>query len=331
MKSSAFAAMSLLVSALVSGVVHAAPPVAAPAPPAASAPAPPTAAAPSDVEQARLHFTQATKLYKDGDFDAALVQFERAYEVKPHFKVLYNIGQTYFQLRQYVEARDAMQRYVREGGTQIDAERLAAVSKDLADLEKRIAYLTVTANVTSAAVLVDGKKVGNTPLTGPVPVSEGQRTISVEAPNRGVLQRLVRVAGGERQALDLQFAPAPVAAAAGPNPPAAGAKSRLGAAFWTTAIGAVVLGAGAGVTGYVALKANRDNQDQLKRPNVAPSELDDSNSRAKTFALTTDILGGAAIVCAGVATVLWLSTPSESAPQVGLRVGPSAASLVGQF
>ncbi|HEY1532581.1 MAG TPA: tetratricopeptide repeat protein, partial [Polyangiaceae bacterium] len=155
----------------------------APATAAASAPA----AAPEDVTlQAREHFGQATKLYKDGDFDAALVQFERAYQLKPNYKVLYNIGQTYFQLREYVEARDAMQRYVKDGGDQIDAERLAAVTKDLADLERRLAKVTLTVNVAGATVLVDGKKVGTTPLSEPMVVSEGQRAISVEAPNRGV-------------------------------------------------------------------------------------------------------------------------------------------------
>ncbi|HEY5375391.1 MAG TPA: tetratricopeptide repeat protein, partial [Polyangiaceae bacterium] len=108
----------------------------------ASADVPASTAPPASEDvtlQAREHFGQATKLYKDGDFDAALVQFERAYELKPNYKVLYNIGQTYFQLREYVEARDSMTRYVKDGGDQIDAERLAAVNKDLADLERRLA------------------------------------------------------------------------------------------------------------------------------------------------------------------------------------------------
>src|SRR5882724_11333351 len=110
------------------------------------------AAAPSEdvTVQAREHFAQATKLYKDGDFDAALVQFERAYQLKPNYKVLYNIGQTYFQLRQYVEARDAMTRYLKDGGDQIDAERMAAVNKDLADLQRRLAMVTLTVNVSGA-------------------------------------------------------------------------------------------------------------------------------------------------------------------------------------
>ena len=324
--------------ALLLAVVPAAAAPVAPAPapaPATAGPATAASATPapsadgSDVDQARQHFTQATKLYKEGDFDAALVQFERAYEVKPNYKVLYNIGQTYFQLRQYVEARDAMQRYVKEGGAQIDADRLAAVTKDLGDLEKRIANVTLIVNVNDASVLVDGKKVGTTPLSGSIAVSEGQRNISVEAPNRGVLQRQIRVAGGEAQTLELKFEAAPVVVVA--SSPEQGKSGHLGAAFWTTAIGAVVLGAGAGVTGYVALNAQHDNKDQQKTFGVTPKQLDDTDQRAKTFALTTDILAGAAIVCAGAATVIWLSTPSGSKSQVGLAVTPGSANLVGRF
>ncbi|MES1178968.1 MAG: PEGA domain-containing protein [Myxococcales bacterium] len=296
--------------------------------PAAAPTQPAPVAEGNDVELARQHFSQATKLYKDGDFDAALVQFERAYEVKPNYKVLYNIGQTYFQLRQYVEARDAMQRYVKEGGAQVEGERLAAVTKDLADLEKRIANVTINVNANDATVLVDGKKVGVTPLAGPVAVSEGQRTISVEAPNRGVLQRLIRVAGGEAQTLNLTVEAAQVVVVhtKGPDPKPV----HLGPVFWTTAISAIVLGGGAGVTGYVALKAQHDNKDQQNELGVTSKQLDDSDKRAKNFALTTDILAGAAIVCAGVATVIWISTPSSKS-QVGLAVMPSSASLVGRF
>jgi Tetratricopeptide repeat/PEGA domain len=294
---------------------------------AATQPAPATGTDGSDVDLARQHFAQATKLYKDGDFDAALVQFERAYEVKPNYKVLYNIGQTYFQLRQYVEARDAMQRYVKEGGAQVEGERLSAVTKDLADLEKRIANVTINVNATDAAVLVDGKKVGTTPLAGPVAMSEGQRTVSVEAPNRGVLQRLIRVAGGESQTLNLTVEEAKVIVV---HTNSDAKPVHLGPVFWTTAIGAIALGAGAGVTGYVALKAQHDNKDQLNELGVTPKQLDDSDKRAKNFALTTDILAGAAIVCVGVATVIWISTPSSKS-QMGLAVTPGSANLVGRF
>jgi PEGA domain/Tetratricopeptide repeat len=300
---------------------------------ATPAAAPASAPDAAEVGEARQHFADGLKLYKDGDFDAALVQFERAYAIKPNYKVLYNIAQTYFQLREYVEARDNMASYLKEGGTAIDPERQAAASKDLADLEKRVARVTVTVNVAGATVLVDGKKVGVTPLSEPISVSEGQRTISVEAPNRGARERLVRVAGGEQQALSLDFEEAPptviVKQVSGPPPVK---RSGLGAGFWSTAIGAVVLGGGAGATGYFALHAQNDNKDQQKQFGVSPSTLQDSNNRAKNLALTSDILSGAAIVCAGVAVVILITRPhhSESA-QVGLSVSPGAANLTGSF
>jgi tetratricopeptide (TPR) repeat protein len=301
------------------------------APAFADAPAGAPPAASEDVTlQAREHFGQATKLYKDGDFDAALVQFERAYELKPNYKVLYNIGQTYFQLREYVEARDSMTRYVKEGGDQIDAERLAAVNKDLADLERRLAKVTITVNVAGATVLVDGKKVGVTPLTEPVVVSEGQRAISVEAPHRGVLQRQIRLAGGDQQALTLTFEDAPRTVIV--KTVSQDTKPRLGAGFWATAIGAVALGAGAGVTGYFAFQAQDDNRRQKKEFGVTPSQLSDSNKRATTLALTTDILSGAALVCAGVATVILVTSPSHPrSASLGLNVGFGSAALSGRF
>ncbi|MET0795455.1 MAG: hypothetical protein ABW061_28310, partial [Polyangiaceae bacterium] len=82
---------------------------------------------------------------------------------------------------------------------------------------------------------------------------------------------------------------------------------------------------------YVALNAQHDNKDQQKEFGVTQQQLDDSDQRAKTFALTTDILAGAAIVCAGAATVIWLSAPSGSKSQVGLAVTPGSANLVARF
>jgi tetratricopeptide (TPR) repeat protein len=322
----AFAIAPLLVASLLCTRAHAAP--AAPTPIAAL---PTAAAAPADdpTLAAREHFAQAKNLYNDGDFDAALAQFERAYELKPNYKVLYNIGQTYFQLRQYVEAHDAMTRYLKEGGDQIDAERLAAVNRDLADLERRLAKVTLNVNVNGATVLIDGKKAGVTPLSEPLVVSEGQRVISVEVPHRGVLQRQLRVVGGDAPTLTLTFEEAPrtviVKAAPQDNNP------RLGA-FWATAVGAVALGAGAGVTGYFAFQAQDDNRRQVKSIDTTPKQLADSDKRATNLALTTDILMGAAVVCAGVAIVVFVTSPSHPrAAQVGVGVGPGSALLSGRF
>jgi tetratricopeptide (TPR) repeat protein len=287
-----------------------------------------------EVVQARKHFSQGLKLYKDGDFDAALVQFERAYAVKPNYKVLYNIAQSYFELRQYVEARDALTRYLKDGGGSIDDERRTSVESDLAELQRRIAHLKLVVNVQGASVYLDGKKVGTTPLPQAVDVSEGQRTISVETAERGSKQRVVRVAGGEELTIEIAFEEAskgapslgPTSGSASDAPKSGG----LGTGFWVTGISALALGAGAGVTGYLALKAERDHDDKLNTASISQGELDDSRDQAKTLALTTDILAGGAVLFAGIATVLLITHDSDP-HQVGLSLAPGRVGLSGKF
>jgi tetratricopeptide repeat protein/PEGA domain-containing protein len=288
-----------------------------------------------EVDQARQHFGQGLKLYKDGDFDAALVQFERAYGIKSNFKVLYNIAQCYFELHQYVEARDALARYLKDGGGEIEGERRVAVQSDLAELQRRIARLKLNVNVNGATVYIDGKRAGVTPLPTAIDVNEGQRTVSIETPDRGSKQRVVRVAGGEAQVVSVDFEAAKGTAAAplmGTPGEASGAlrSNGLGAGFWVTGISALALGAGAGVTGYFALKAQSDHQDALKAPVASPDELDDSRTRAKNFARATDILAGSALVCASIATVV-LITHDSGSRQVGIGIGPGHVALRGSF
>jgi hypothetical protein len=289
--------------------------------------------------EARQHFADGLRLYKDGDFDAALVQFERAYEKKPNPKVLYNIAQTYFQLREYVEAREAMSRYLEEAGPSIEPERRAQATTDLAQLQKRIAKISLTVNVAGATVLVDGKKVGTTPLAGPLEVSEGLRTISIETPDGGARQRVVRIAGGESQAIAIQFVEnqhRPADAGKEPASPltAAAAPSRaLPAGFWISAVGAAALGAGAGVTGFFALKAHSDNKDLQSEPNISHDALRDSATRAKRFAVATDILAGGALVCGGIAVFLAATNghARQETARTELKVGLGSVRLSGAF
>jgi hypothetical protein len=77
-------------------------------------------------------------------------------------------------------------------------------------------------------------------------------------------------------------------------------------------------------------EAQDDFDKDLGRFGVTASELNDAHQRAKTFALTTDILAGSAIVCASIATVL-LVTHDSGAEQVGLAIGPGNVTLRGNF
>src|SRR5262245_61950348 len=69
---------------------------AAPAAPAPSsaAPAQPT---PEILAEAKQRFDRGYELYEEGEYPLALIEFNRAYELVPNYKVLYNIGQVCIQ------------------------------------------------------------------------------------------------------------------------------------------------------------------------------------------------------------------------------------------
>lgn len=289
----------------------------------------------ADDRQAHQHFSLGVRLYSEGDFGPALAQFQRAYALKPHFRVLYNIAQCKFELRDYVEARATLRRYLAEGGeAMLDAERRARIEADVADLGRRIAHLEIHSNVRGAVVYVDGRKVGTTPLWHALELSEGQRSVSVESGARGTKQRSLLLVGGERQTLTVDFeliAPATSSSLRASQPRSAlpSPASGLGAGFWVAGVGAALFAGGAGVTGYLALRAQRERRADLERPGVSAAELESGTQRIQTFAMTSDALLGSAIICAGVATTLLVVHGTETRPTVA--VGPGRVALLGSF
>src|SRR5947209_7085814 len=73
-------------------------------------------AADNPSREAAKHFQRGVDLYNDGDFRGALVEFKRAYTTWPRSNVLYDIGQTEFQLLEYAAALRSMERYLAETG-----------------------------------------------------------------------------------------------------------------------------------------------------------------------------------------------------------------------
>src|SRR5512140_2420687 len=142
--------------------------------------------------EARSHFDRGLGLAKKGDYAAAVVEFNRAYELSPHFAVLYNLGQAYAALGQSAFAVQALRRYLSEGADQVPAQRRNQVEADLARLGRQIASVTVRSDFAGAVIKVDGLEVGRSPLPEAVRVSAGVHVFSATAPGyRPWEQRLV--------------------------------------------------------------------------------------------------------------------------------------------
>src|ERR1700722_87009 len=196
---------------------------------ATAQPSPPADARTASSE-ARAHFERGVSFYEETDYAAALVEFKRAYTLSPTWQVLFNIGQSYFQVRRYAEALVTLTQFLEEGQDRIPEPRRSTVEAERADLANRVGHARISSNVAGARVTIDDTDVGVTPLTAPTLVSVGVRTIRAVTPGNAPVEQEVSVPAGETVAVHLAFpeaAPAPpaplspaVAARATPAAPA---------------------------------------------------------------------------------------------------------------
>jgi tetratricopeptide (TPR) repeat protein len=304
----------------------------------AVAPAP----SPEAVKEAAGRYTRGLSLYGDGEFLLALVEFERAYELSKNYKVLYNIGQVRIQLGRYALGREALAEYLRLGGDNVNAERLAAVNKDLAMLVERTANLNIVASQPGADISLDGKVIGISPLSAPLVVDAGEHSLVLH--KSGYYDRSQSVTLAGREQIDVTVELVPVAEVAGPRvvverPAVAPAKPSHTAAWvgWSTT-GALAITAG--VTGYLGIAKANDLQSMRTDLGVTRGQLDNAKSSASTLLIISDVTAGLAVVAGGVSLYLTLAKPGEHAPgtraqsappSLALRVAPGSLALRGAF
>jgi|GEM_PF-522658 len=294
-----------------------------------------SAAATANVEKARQHFQRGIDSYRDGDLATALIEFKRAYSTAPNFRLLYNLGQVSADLRDYPAAERYLSQYLEESRNALDEARKLSVQDELAKVRARIAYVHLTSNVEGAEVLVDDVLVGRTPIQAPVHVSTGRRRITGRAPGHAPVTQIVDAAGGEDVPVTLHLQPIPSTLAERPvvTPPVYRRGGTRKPLLLGLAIGAGVLAAGGAVFAYLAESDAVEYREALQRK-TSSSELKDRADGAKTYALVTDFLLGAALLTATVGTVVLLSSDIENKDQAKatqLRLGLGHIQLSKKF
>lgn len=287
------------------------------------------------------HFERGVELYREGSLDAALVEFERAYEAVPDYRVLYNIAQVQSQRGEYVEAIEALQLYLRQGGDGIDAARRAEVDEDLSKLNGRVAKLWVESNAEGAEVFVNGKLAGVLPLSRPILVNAGVCDVRVSKSGFEQRSHQVKVAGGEQPRLSIPLAalaitaPSPAAGVRG-APESTPRTEVTYAPFWVSLAATAALGGASGGLGYLAWDAKQRMDDELK---LIPADRALVEARAEDawrLSVWADVCGAAAVVAGGTALFFLISPPSATTDDsvVGslrVRTNGTSAVLSGAF
>jgi len=294
---------------------------------------------------ARSHFTRGVELFKEGDFRAALIEFQRAYDAAPNYKVLYNLGQTSFELQDYAGALKAFRGYLDGGGSQIPPARVAQVEADLKKLEARVARVEVAVNVEGADVAIDDVSVGRSPLREAVLVGAGRRRIVVSKAGLQPVTRMIDVAGGDKPRVTIELmepkaAPPQVIIEQQPTPqpepvapPAMRTVTGPSTAFYIGLVVTSTLVVGTAAFGVGALAAKSDFDSKIAELGVTPNQVSDARSTTTTLANITDVVGAVAIASAITTVVLAFTTSSKHQvrEKVSIELGPTGMGIRGAF
>lgn len=274
-------------------------PAPAPAPEAepAPAPAPEPETQPTNVTEARARMARGEELFAAGNYDAALAEFQQAYDVigehPNRYLVLYNIGQCHERSFRYDQALRFYRQYLREGGE--TAEGRADVEAAITRLEGLLATVRVDVNVPGAEVWVDERPLGTAP--GSVRIPPGVHMVEVRATGHLSARQEVQIAAGGERSISFTMERVPERY-----------RGLHRAYFWAsagTAAACLVTGVGLGIA---AFRANGELEDRLdddqERWDVTQGEIDDVG----TLALAADIMFVSTAVFTITSVILALMT-----------------------
>jgi hypothetical protein len=288
-------------------------------------------------EQAKLHYKQAMALFQEGNYKMALAEFNKSYELKPNWKLKLSIGICYFNMSRFLEARKELLGYLEEGGGEVPEDKSDQAKDLLAQISKLIAEIKVEANVDGAAIFIDDKEIGSTPMKAPYAVEAGLYRVRIEANGYKPYEKDVSLAGGDSKVLDVTLVKKTKEAGGGEGEGGKGGGSeggefgkggKGGKKIGGIGIGAIVtgglaLGAWGGVVGLGVkvndLKADYDNcADQACRDST--SSDGDKYKTALNFAMIpiAAVLTATSISLGIVEIVKQKKKKAEAAPSASI-------------
>lgn len=273
--------------------------------------------------EARERIAQGEALFARDNYEAALAEFERVYELlagnpRRHV-VLFNIAQCHERLFRYDAAMEAYRRYLDEGGAAI--EDRAQVEATVRALDGLLGTVELTVSVPAAEVWVDAHRVG--PVRSTLRIPAGRHVVSIRA--RGYLPTQQEVLLSARSRASLRFVLDPV------PPP----RRRLSPTYFGLAAGLAVVGGGiATYLGVQALGQRDDIDTRLADPVQRFGVSEDDRAALQRTMLGTDIALGSALlfgVTAGVLAFLTEWSAARPTSAVALGLSPGGLSVGGRF
>lgn len=171
-------------------------------------PARPATSAPPTPSEAEVRFQRGLELFNVRNYEGALAEFQRSYELSGMAGLLYNLARTYQALGRYPEAARAIERYLREA-SDLSAERRAEVEGMLTQTRSFIARIDLRIEPADAhvAVTLDGDAVQDPQCAEGLAVGPGRHAIEATGEGWQTASASVVLASGDRREVRLTLRP----------------------------------------------------------------------------------------------------------------------------
>jgi hypothetical protein len=285
-------------------------------------------------DPAQSAFSEAIDHYQGGRYERALEAFQKAYDIKPTWRLLYNLGQCHAMLNRHGLALTSFERYLAQGGDEIDPVRRDEVLAEVDRLRRMVGTVEIDGRE-GDRVVVNGIDRGALPEASRVKVEMGDVSLSVLREGKPILERKFQLSGQETVALKVNDpgAAAPSAAPTGnvepsapiePSPPAATEETERKRVWtWVAAGLAGAAAIGGGIAGGIALRRESDLRDACSGTACDPSQKEDGDA-IRPAAIAADVMFGVAAAAAVTGIILFFVEGKDEAPaSVELSLAPS--------
>jgi predicted secreted protein len=155
---------------------------------------------------AQQKMAQGAQLLEQGQPADALALFKEAYQQVQNPRYQYNIGVACQSLGRDAEALQAFQTFI-ANAQGVRQEYLDDAQKQIEALRGRVATVTITSAETGAAVLVDGREAGRTPMAQPLTLDAGEHRFMVRKLSFEPYEKVVTLRRGDRLELAAELRP----------------------------------------------------------------------------------------------------------------------------
>lgn len=267
-----------------------------------------------DHEKAAKAFEAGVSFYNEGRYELACPLFDKAYSLRPSWKLWYNIAQCQAALKNYGVALDAFDNYLVGGGDELETSRTESVMAEMRRLKALVAEISVT-GPDGGKIYVNERFRGELPQTPIIRVTAGRpHKVEIRVDDAVWLARDIKLGSGQQLRIE-RGKTEELADKSGAESPDekiedgqaapletsksvefSGEKKPVSPIIFWSSVGATAgLGVATGIVGVVA----KNRYDKAKSTPVGSSEREDL-SRAQVAGTVFAITTGAALITTAV-------------------------------